>query len=171
MKQEKSKSKFGRTFKLSIVLSVISLFAVMGIVQSWNEKKIVLARERHLIKEQLERVSYFKKNRESILLGIQDDIAKKNYVKAVSVSGKYLSVNDVVLTELHDKAVFKSELIKKNLKTDRILSRLKKIPVKEYKKNMNLYKKLLEMHPDSVRFSKKYTYYFNKVKEKDLAEK
>lgn len=59
---------------------------------------------------------------------------------------------------------------KKALET-RLLAELKTIPVKEFDKNLERYKKLIRMFPDNVKYQQKVKYYSDKVDRRKLIER
>ena len=60
----------------------------------------------------------------------------------------------------------KFKLEKKLKKTNKILTELKSIPAREFKKNLDLYNELLVLHPSNKKYSDKKDYYFAKYQEK-----
>lgn len=132
-------------------ISIIALFIVFTMVSSQNEER--QARQR-AIKD-------FHKNSAQIFAEIQGKIDAKEYQEALSLISKYSAIVEKDETLL---------LLQKKAQTRKLLEEAKNIPAMDYKKNMELYQKLVELDPEESIYSKKLKFYTEKAERQEKIE-
>ena len=130
--------------------------------------KAVAERQASLRKNNLK---FFDENKSTIIAELTDYYEKGNYQEVVAKAKKYLISNDPDLKEIYGKAKSITDQIKRKKRQQEILTQLKRIPVAEFEKNKNLYRELLLLYPNNVKYKEKYEYYSSKLKEKHTKQR
>ncbi|EIM63224.1 hypothetical protein [Desulfobacter postgatei] len=155
-KTNKEISGMTRAISIFVLFSVFGLF--MDQASDRREQKLaaqqVLKKAEKAVQLQQENVDYFNSNRETIISSIKKALAENDHQAVISQSKKYLVSGDKELEQLNVQA-----------KTEKLLTELKSIPVKEYEKNRKLYRQLLEMNPDNEQYKDKVAFYAGKIEE------
>lgn len=116
-----------------------------------EEKKAVTTKE------------YFMENKKTIMeiLKLRREEGKNDVVS--DILHRYKDVNDSDLDSFKKQKA--NNIVKpkptKDEETKSIIQRLKKIPTSETEKNLELYTRLLELHPNNNRYIKKRNYYLD----------
>jgi hypothetical protein len=132
-------------------------------VDAMRMREKIIARNKATIEKI---IAYFEANKNNLLAEIQADYDNNNYHKVINKAEKYLPSNDPELLKLNKLAKNKLEQIRKKERTQKILAELKKIPVKEYEKNKELYEELLFYHPNNAKYKAKIKFYSKKLAKK-----
>ncbi len=110
--------------------------------------------------------------RSAAINDIRGYIESKEYKKAIDLAGRFLSLQDAEIMEL--LKVAKSKLgaieerrtqLNKEKRSKEIVELLKKIPEKEFARNLELYRELLALRPDNKDYVARATYYAKKLAE------
>lgn len=132
-------------------ISIIALFIVFTMVSSQNEERQAKQRA----------IKDFYKNSAQIFAEIQGKIDAKEYQEALSLISKYSAIVE------KDKTLL---LLQKKAQTRKLLEEAKNIPAMDYKKNMELYQKLVELDPEESIYSKKLKFYTEKAERQEKIE-
>ncbi len=143
-----------KIIRLSIktkTLTIIGLLIIFGAVSSRVD--------RH--KETQALISDFEENKEQIIESIEVKINNNEFEDALTMISEKLALvkDDKDLIDLQKKA-----------EANNILAELKTVPATDFKKNMELYKRISEIYPENETYASKFKYYTEKYNKKLAAE-
>ncbi len=171
---------------ISIFVLIIASFVFIGQSQKRESQKAEAQKaqvqaEKAAIEIQ-KTIDDFNANSVKILTDIREALNRGDLKEAVSLSSKYLVVENKELKELNSKAQSEMAAIEKTKKeaekkaenaekTEKALVELKSVPDSDIEKKRNLYKQLVACNSDIAEYKEKLSYYESKIKEKKEQER
>lgn len=110
-------------------------------------------------REESKNEDYFYSNKEEILSTMQSHINQQNYGQALSLAKRYRLTKNGDLLALEVEAKDKKIRLDNKVKEEKLLEEVKKIPAKEFKKNKEVYAKLVSINPKEALYKRKHDYY------------
>jgi len=109
-------------------------------------------------------VKYFSQSKDVILNDLKIKMQSNKYDDVLKITTKYqeLKGKDANISKVHTQAVVLRQKEKKEIQ-DKILIKLKNIPVSEYAKNKELYQALLTYDPNNKKYQEKVKFYTAKL--------
>lgn len=168
--------------KIPPIFRVISIFVLLltfgyfiGQVQDKKAQDLAVhqaqekaQKEAHLRQEIIDQ---FNDDREQIINSAKNALSEKDYQSAISQTNKFLVVGNEEINEINAKANKELIAIENTKKTESLLTELKTVPEKDYRKNLNLYTRLLDLHPNNESYKTQVTYYTDKLAEEEKKQK
>ena len=150
------------------IICIIVVFVLVGLCMVSSKQKqdyrqgVVekrIAQKEALLEQKEQTNNAFVANKNQIILSINSIISDDDYHLALERLDEYSEVQDKDLDKLRIFVVTKINEINKSKETKEILTKLKTIPMKEYKQNLDLYKRLLEFYPNDEKYKTKVAFY------------
>lgn len=158
--------------KLPTTIRVIAIFALLissghFMKKEFQELAVKQAQEKARTEAKLKQeiIDEFNSNSEHIITTAKIALSEKDYQSVISQTKKFLIVGNEEIKELNYQANKELIAIEKINRTESLLAVLKETPDQEYKKKLNLYQELSDLHPNDDLYKNKITYYSDKVEE------
>lgn len=129
---------------------VIGLGSVLLLASGFLVKNLI---DRHA------KISEFRANRDTIMSSLNDSMKAGDYQNVVSLSKKYLIVNDERLDKLKRDAEAELLAISIKQKIEALLTKDKQTPESNNEEKLDIYEQLSSLHPDDKTYAKKVILY------------
>ena len=173
--QNATVSKFGKPIppKAKAILALVLLIGFAGLVSISEYQKQQQIADEKAAQEQARasklkqmHIDEFNANRAEIIAIASSALSDGRYQDVVSSTEKYVVAADSELNALGDQAQAALKQQQTANRRAEILAELKGVPAREYKRNRDLYKKLVALSPNDEAYSKKLSIYDTKYAEK-----